>query len=151
MSMNEKLVSSLRIAACTLEKGGNKNLANLIREAAEIIELQAEKIHTLHNDVEFDPISEGEILRVIDDQPTACEWIPFDPDNPPETGEYLITGTDGFDEFVDIDIFFNGGIGWEKYGHQVIAYMPTPEPYKPTAGEIKRWWKMKKEREECTK
>lgn len=72
-----------------------------------------------------------DFCKDIDDQPTIepQKWIPVSERLPEKKSDVLVTISDGFNPFVDTDL-------WDSsrffcYGnHRVVAWMPLPEPWK---------------------
>ena len=83
-----------------------------------------------------------EIMCVIDAQPTVNAWIPCSEKLPEKYCHCLVTRRNDYEDGFDIDvredvyIELEGVWGWQSKFEglidDIIAWMPLPEPYKPT-------------------
>ena len=62
--------------------------------------------------------------NIIEDLPSAQQWIPCSERLPGQNGKYLVVGRQ---KAINI-LKFDGGRWYGKWG--VVAWMPLPEPYK---------------------
>lgn len=92
-----------------------------------------------------DTYDKARIIGVIEDLPSAQQWIPYSERLPEEEDMYLVTGItkDGYRFRDTVSMHFNRWTGygdtmskpdvvWETFEDTdtVIAWMPLPEPYK---------------------
>ena len=120
MSMISKQIDELR----TYAKDRKGELAKLISDAADTIEVLSEKLHASNMERSSQYYNNG--------------WIPCNEMLPDEYGEYLVTKrTFGWncEEYVSNDIAYFDNDGFHK-ADMVIAYMPLPEPYKTKENEL---------------
>lgn len=72
-----------------------------------------------------------EVRERIQSLPSAQQWIPCSERLPEKSGDYLVTVAHHSGELlVEVDQFDNENGSWWHYMDDVIAWMPTPEPYK---------------------
>jgi len=64
------------------------------------------------------------VINVINNQPSAQQWIPCSERLPDQNGKYLVVGRQ---KAINI-IKFDGGRWYGKWG--VVAWMPMPSPYR---------------------
>ena len=93
---------------------------------------------TLKEDYVFYGFSEllDDFYKAIDDAPTIepkQEWIPCEERLPEESGMYLCTCNDGYDNRTTFVKYQKRFSRWDLAGTrsywEVIAWMPLPEPY----------------------
>ena len=124
MSLISKQIEELRAYA----KDRKGELAKLINDAADTIEMLSAKLHASQMERSSQYYYDG--------------WIPVDDRSPNTNGIYLVTRriSDGFTNFNIVDAcFFDGSNIWyddtrinhrRKYLEDVIAWMPLPNAYK---------------------
>jgi len=67
------------------------------------------------------------VINVINNQPSAQQWIPCSERLPDQNGKYLVVGRQ---KAINI-LKFDGGRWYGKWG--VVAWMPLPSPYREEA------------------
>ena len=72
------------------------------------------------------------MAKKILEQPKADKWIPCEVDMPKEIGRYIVTLKDGRSLEA---IYDNITKRFIMYEHEVIAWMPLPQPYKKEGAE----------------
>lgn len=72
------------------------------------------------------------VVKMIQEQPKAGEWVPCSERLPIFSGFYLTTVNDYGNFYVDKNYFYNSSLKWTDIcnGEEVIAWQPLPEPAK---------------------
>lgn len=73
------------------------------------------------------------VMKMIQEQPKADEWIPCSERMPDVSGYYLATFKIGSISFVSIKYFISEYFRWADTGNgKITAWQPLPEPAKET-------------------
>lgn len=71
------------------------------------------------------------VMKIIQEQPKADEWIPCSEIMPDVSGYYLATFKIGSISFVSIKYFSSECFRWENTGNgKITAWQPLPEPWR---------------------
>ena len=70
-----------------------------------------------------------QIVDIINDLPSAQQWIPCSERMPDKTGAYLVTEKTGSEIEIKLINFSSDLIRWVNFGDEVLAWMPLPEPW----------------------
>lgn len=65
---------------------------------------------------------------LVEEMPSAQQWIPCSERLPEPNSRCLITTTFGGQPYIDIDDYYS--YGWDDWKDKVIAWQSLPEPWK---------------------